>query len=273
MDFAPRGGLFDGLSAAFAGGSGGLTRGVYDMAALTTYLQENTKNTIQEIHGGLTGLSIGDSISSGVPIALTDGVGKLALVVNAGVDLAGSITLSGTSIDRDTGVETPADSEVIVIDGASTDASTVDAEGNTIVDISGGYLTSKWWKGAVTFSTTDVNISDVDVYQLSFEQFNDSFRIVLNSFDLNALCTNTLGWLYAYLYTVVVDDGRLTIAPVATLDVSEADSDPNVFYRRRRGDLGIVLRGRSDGIFVELIMGANNGHWEDITMKVWAELT
>jgi hypothetical protein len=93
----------------------------------------------------------------------------LVVVINAGSDVVGDITVTGTTVDRNTGVETPADTDTITIDAVSTDNSTTDARSNPIHELVDAYITSKWFTGAVVFSTADVNLSDVDIYHCSFE--------------------------------------------------------------------------------------------------------
>jgi len=238
--------------------------------ALTSYLDKNQKFSEEHIHGAFSKIENAAALSTGVPIDVGKGTGKVVLVVNAGSDLIGDVTITGTSVDRDTGTENPADTDTLTIAGVSTDNTTADAELNVIHRVVGGYISSKWFTGTVTISTTEVDISDVDVYHISFEQWNDTDTTV-ETFDVSCKTSNTNAWAYWYLYSVKVAAGLVTINDFAALSipdgtVAKADAE----WRLRRGDLGEHLTGSTDGIFVGQHLGpANQTYIEDLTMKVW----
>jgi hypothetical protein len=237
--------------------------------SLDSYLERNQRQLSHNVHGAFKVLSPADVLSAVSPINLTNGIGKLIFVANAGVDPNGSITISGDTVDRGTGVITPADSEVVALSGLSTDASDTDAESNPRYAITDGYITTNWFMGSVTISTADVDLSDVDVYQCSFEQFNDE-NTTIQGFDISTICNNTLGWLYAYLYTVTVTAPRVDITRIASLNVDVGDSEADRAYRLKRKNLDVNLTGTTDGVLVDLFFGPNNqNYWDDFSMKIW----
>lgn len=241
----------------------------------SNYTELNERNLDEHVHGTFTAAVTGDPLSSVAPITWTHGIGKIVIVVNAGSDFAGTITITGTQVDRNTGVETGAATEDITIDALTTDDSDTDAEGNTRHAFTGAYITSNWYKGSVTASTTDVTLTDVDIWAVSFEQVNDTPQLELETFNISFDVLNTAAWFYAYLYTIVVTAAtkKCTIVRSASLALDVGDSEV-VPYRLRRGNLGVSLDGSKDGFWYELFYGPNNQrYFADITIDVWFALT
>jgi hypothetical protein len=184
--------------------------------------------------------------------------------------MVGDITVTGTTVDRNTGVQTGSDSVTVTLDGATTDTSSTDAQSNVIHGFSKAYITSKWFTGSVTISTTEVDLSDVDVYHCSFEQLNDLPGMTINTFDVNAKSTNANAWAYFYLYSLKVTGDQCIIANEAALSVASGDAIANQYWRLRRGNLGVALDGSTDGMWVESYLGpAAQTYWDDLSLKVW----
>ena len=241
---------------------------------ISAFLDQNKRNLDENWNGVLQAEATGEAVSNGSPSGPHNhGIGKIVIVVNAGTDVSGTLTITGDTVDRNTGAVSAADTDDIVIDTLSTDASSTDAEGNTIHDLTNAYISSKWFSGSFTISTTDLNISDMDIYHVSFEQVNDQPNLTLQTFDMNALVTNASGWFYGYLYSVLVTGSKVNIQSEASLSVTAAQSVANEYYRLRRGNLGVSMDGAKDGFFVNLHFGPNlQQYWEDISMKVWFDL-
>ncbi len=223
------------------------------------------------VHGGLDTIATSQALDS-VPtdINVTVGISKLMIVVNAGSDFDGVITITGISVDRDTGDETPADTDNITIDALSTDGTTTDGNGNTIHAFTDAYISSKWFKGAVVLSTVDLTLTDVDVYQISFEQFGDASGISLHSVDATAIATNSSAWMDLHLYSVVVVNSKVSIANEGTLELLTSEVNSGNRYRKRLGNLDVALDGTTDGIWLDAFWGPlANVYWEDINVKVW----
>jgi hypothetical protein len=237
-----------------------------------TFIDVKERNAEYNLHGGLSVLDTAHDLGAG-SLVVTCGTGKIILVVNAGADVVGDITITGTSVDRNTGAETGADTDTITIDAVSTDNSDTDASGNTRHSFTGAYISSKWFKGSITISSADTDVTDMDTYQISFEQINDSPVCQINTFDMNALATNSTAWMYAYLYTLVVTGDKCDITRASTLDLPAAEVTANKFYRLRRGNLALSLDGSSDGFWVDMFPGPLvNTYWENINVKVWAHI-
>ena len=241
---------------------------------LSNYVDKKERNAEYNLHGGLHLMDSGSPLDS-VPtdIVVDTGTAKVMIVVNAGTDLAGEITLTGTTVNRDTGVETGADTDTITVDALTTDNSDADASGNARHSFTGAYITSKWFKGSVTLSTVDLTLTDVDTYCVAFEQFNDTPIVTLTTLDITAKATNTSAWLYAYLYTLKVTGDKCDIARIASTDLPAADVTANVYYRLRRGALDVEISGTTDGIWLDMFPGPlASTYWEDMNIKVWATL-
>lgn len=224
-------------------------------------------------NGGILSLATGQPLDS-VPtnIVVTKGIGKIIVVVNAGSDFDGTITLTGETIDRNTGASTPADTDTITVDALTTDDSATDSNGNTKHSFTGAYITSKWFTGSVTLSTTNLTLTDVDVYHVSFEQVNDSPDLTLDTFDVNLYTTNAAAEFDAYLFSIEKESGsKCDVTLEAQLHVG-ADGETaiaNKYWRLRRGNLAKALDGTTDGIWVDIHYSNSPAYVEDVTAKVW----
>lgn len=244
--------------------------------ALTSYDAEPSRTNVSNIHGGLLSLAVGQPLDS-VPtdLVVTKGIGKLMIVINAGGDVSGSITVTGTSVDRNTGATTPADTDTITVDALTTDNSDTDSNGNIRHAFTGAYITSKWFHGTVTLSTADLTLTDVDVYHVSFEQFNDQSNLTLTTFDVNLITTNVSAEFDAYLYSLEVIGDKCDIERTASLNVG-ADgltALANKYERLRRGNLAKALDGTTAGIWVDIYYSNSPAYVEDVTIKIWATKT
>lgn len=206
---------------------------------------------------------------------VTKGIGKLIIVINAGSDLNGEITITGTSVDRNTGATIPADTDTITVDALTTDGTTTDSNGNTVHSFTGAYISSKWFTGTVTLSTADLTLTDVDVYHVSFEQVNDSENLVINTFDANIFTTNVNAEFDSYLYTLHVTGDKCDIHNEADIHVG-ADGETaiaNKYWRLRRGGINEALDGLTDGFWVDVHYANSPVYVEDVTVSVWLTKT
>lgn len=238
---------------------------------LTSYEAAPAKSSESNIHGALQPLGTGGTLNSGSPLALaTKGIGKLVLVVNdgGGDDMVGTITATGTSVHRDTGVTTGSDTAVMTLAGVTTDGADTDGNGNGRHALTRAYITDKWFVGVVTLTTTDVTLTDLDSYHVSFEQFNDAPDLTLDTFDANLKATNANGNFDAYLYCVEVTGDQCDITRCADLNLGVPT--PGNYYRTRKGALARSLNGTTDGVFVDVFYSNSPTYIEDVTIKVWA---
>jgi len=240
-----------------------------------TYVPKATRGKVIHQHGGIEPILTGGAVSSGSPQAFTNGQSKVFIVVNAGSDVTGSLTITGDSVDRSTGIRTIGDTEVMAIDGLTTDGTTTDAAGNTVWTFTNAYISGKWWLNGCSFSTTDTDISDFDIYSVAFEQFGDQPNVVLEGVDISANPINSNAWVYGYLYSLIVPSGNvcnITVEAGGGLPASEITA--NRLYRMKRAELDVALDGTTDGAWAELHFGPfNQTYWEDINVKVWARIT
>lgn len=257
----------DGLHGYLAAAERNLSR----PHCLDSYIDIKERQAVWNIHGGIESISTGNALDSDpTDIDDTIGLGKIIVVINAGGDVTGEITVTGTTVDRDTGAETGADTDTLTVDTLSTDNSGTDSGGNVTYAFVNAYMTSKWFKGAVTLSTTNLTLTDVDIYQCSFEQFNDLPNVTIDTFDTNQFANNASANIYWHLYSVKPSGDKVTLAKEKSMELIAADVSVNLHYRLRRGNLGISIDGTTQGFFVQCYPEPlNNIYWEDINLKIW----
>lgn len=241
--------------------------------AFSMYDAEPARSSETSLDGAFILLSTpgGEPLSSGNDIVVSKGTGKLIIVVNAGSAFVGEVTVTGTVVDRDTGA-TGADTDTITVDALTTDNSDQDLNGNDRHAFTGAYITSKWFVGAVTISTTDLTLTDVDVYHVSFEQFDDTENIILDTFDANILTTSVNAEFDAYLYSIEVTADKCNITREASLNVGSDGETAiaNRYWRLRRGNINKTIDGRTDGTWVDVHYSNSPAFVEDVSIKVWA---
>jgi hypothetical protein len=243
--------------------------------SLPFYESKPDRGSELQMLGGMESVISGGSVSSGSPDVGTSGCSKLLFVINAGSDTAGSITITGDSVDRNTGAVTASDTEVVTIDGLTTDASDTDAVGNPRYSITSAPITTKWFQGSVTISTTDVNLSDFDCYGVAFHQFGDDpASVVVAGIDITALSTSTDGWLYAYMYSLEVTDGMATITRIASAELPSSVVTAARHHRRKIDNAAKALNPSTDGIWINIYPGPfNQRYWQDMTVLALYDAT
>jgi len=253
------------------GGGGSLPTTVTVPVNFTSYIEKNTRQLDEQIHGMFNQIVTGDTVATGDSPTFTNGLGKLMIVINAGADISGTLNVAGTQVNRNTGVETAAN-EDITIDALTTDNSDTDADGNIRHAFIGAYITSSWYKGDVTFSTTDLDISDFDVWNVAFEQVNDTESVTATTLDASLYSLNASAWVYIYEYLLDVDTTtkKVDVSRIASLELPAADVGADLSYRLRKGNIGQAFNGTSDGFFLDVHFGPNNQqYWANITIKAW----
>jgi hypothetical protein len=235
---------------------------------LSSYVDQPVRGKEMAQFGGMEVVLAGGNVSTGTPETATNGCGKLLLSINAGADVVGDITITGNTVDRNTGAITVADTEVVTLDGLTTDNSDTDAAGNVRHALIHAYITTKWFQGDLTITTTEVDVSDFDIYNVAFHQFGDTpTSVELDTLDITALPTNTAAWFYAYMYSLEVTNGTCNVTREASIELPSAVIDAaNLHYRRKIGNIGTVLDPSDDGVWVDIYAGPfNQTYWEDIT--------
>ena len=241
--------------------------------AFSMYDAEPARSSETSLDGAFSPIATAQPLDS-VPtdLVVSKGTGKIVVVVNAGSDFDGEITVTGDSVDRDTGAVTIADTDTLTIDALTTDNSDVDLNGNIRHAFIGAYITSKWFVGTVTLSTTNLTLTDVDVYHVSFEQFDDTADITLDTFDTNLLTTSINAEFDAYLYSIEVINDKCNITREASLNVG-AEGETAIadrYWRLRRGNINKAINGTTDGTWVDIHYSNSPAFVEDVSIKVWA---
>ena len=208
-------------------------------------------------------------------ISVSKGIGKILVVVVAGSDVDGTFTITGEKIDRSTGASTPGHTNTITVDAVTTDGSTTDSNGNRVHSFTGAYISDDWFTGTVVLSTTTLNLTCY-VFHVSFEQFNDTSNITLNTFDANIFTTNAAAEFDAYLYDLHKETGnKCDIENHAALHVG-ADGETaiaNKYWRLRRSGIAQAIDGATGGIWIDVHYANSPVYVEDVTIKVWATKT
>jgi hypothetical protein len=263
------------LDVSMIPAGGGATTTISIPDALSTYVDKIDKsNAVQGLHGGIELLATGVPLSSVAPINVTKNIGKVIIAMFTGTDPNGTITLTGTKVDRSTGVETPGFVDTITVNGFSSNDGGNDSNGFPIPELTDAYISNEWFRGIVQITTTDVNVGTVNVYHCSFEQMNGEPEFTVNAFDINATPINTAARLSAHLMKVVKDgNGKVQIAIVESLEVSGPPVANTQTRLRKSISGGLTLNGTTDGIFVLMdFLPASQAYWEDITTKVWFDV-
>ncbi len=245
--------------------------GICSERAYDFFVDQNQKNLELAFHGFIKQQENGHSFDSGSPLTDKNGISKTIMCVISGFDTDGSVTATGTSVDRDTGGETASDTSVVTIDGTSSDSTTTDANGETVYDLEDCYIFGKWFKGDVTYTTTDTTMT-IDTYSVAFDQNNDTANSEIKTMDFTGKPTNGNAWLSLHLYHLDVTGDKVTIATVADGVLENSDIDANELYRVRRGGIDTAFDGTSDGWWLQIGYGrASNTDWNAGTGTVTIE--
>lgn len=266
---------------------GGVTSWVTPMVdvpvVLTMFDAEPARAAEEGWNGGLLELDNAASVGPATPAndftVSTKGSGKIMIAVNTSSDSAGDITITGTSVSRDTMAQTGGATSVITINGTTTDSSAVDGNGNTVHGFTKAYITDKWYTGVVVISTSNVTIEDMDVFHVSFDQFGDHSGVTINQMDFNVFSTGVSAEFDAYMYTLEVTGDECDVTMVADVHVGSvggAKAQPavaNKYYRLRQGAIAAAIDGTSDGFWVDITYAGTPIAIEDVTGKVWADIS
>jgi len=244
---------------------------VNESILFSVYEEQPSRNFNHQIHGAFEAALTGGAVSNGSPQVVSSGLSKLLFVVNAGADVNGTLTVTGTAVDRNSQTRTPGATEDITIDTLTTDNSTTDAQGNTIHGFENAYVTSSWYLGSITLSTTDLNLSDIDVYNVGFEQVNDAPVLTLTTIDTTLLTTNASAWFYEYFYILEVNGSKkCTITMSASLELPVGDTVADRVYRLREGNIDVDIDGTTDGFWIEVFFGpAAASYFDNVNIKAW----
>ena len=123
--------------------------------------------------------------------------------------------------------------------------------------------------GTVSISSADLNLSDIDVYQIAFEQFNDELDTTLETQDITGYATNTNAWYYGHTYKITVSSGTCTIASLVDIAWPASKVAANTSYRWRR-TIDENVDGTTDGVWTEHYFGPlASAYWENLNFKLW----
>lgn len=246
--------------------------------ALTTYSATPDRNAQENVHGDLAANNTAVDVNAGDLTLTADtdwGLGKMVIVSN-GVAETGTVTITGTSVDRNTGAETGSQVSTVVIDTQTTDAGGTDANGQITRSLTNAYITDKWFTGTddIVISQTAGSLTDLDIYHIAFEQFGDVRSINIRSLDMTVYCetgdANTK--LSAYVYTVEVTGDKVNILPAGNSVVRTGDMVTGKWYRFRRGEIDKQLDGTTDGVFANVSLLGSPAKFRDMTLKIWVDI-
>ena len=139
-------------------------------------------------------------------------------------------------------------------------------------------ISDKWFTGIPIGVAEDIIITgtgttvptDIDVYHISFEQFNDATYIGLVTADMNYKVV-TPDKMSAYIYTVEVTGDKVSLTKQGEHVRTALQHVAGQMYRIRRGNMGIELDGTTDGIYLTITMNGNS-QFADVGIKVWGQV-
>jgi hypothetical protein len=249
---------------------------------LATYTEVPNRNALQNIHGGLSKIVNDHNFRDSGNLTLTgvtaQGIGKIIIVPIGGDTFVGTFTITGTTVNRDTGAKLTNQTEIINITNNAEDTTADDANGITKHNFTNALITDNWFDGGdadIVISTAGTAITQADIYNCAFEQFDSARVVVIQSLDVNVLCTAASGAsLSAYMYKVIVNGNIVNIEPIASI-VKNSAIDPfveNRYHRLRIGNIDLELNGANSGIFVEMAFLGTPSKFADASIKVWAKV-
>ena len=243
-----------------------------------TYTDIITRKTggVEEynVHGGLHLLgAAGAALNVGASVTRTTGTGKIVINVTT-FTVGGTVTITGDTVDRTTGVITAGDTENIYIDAVTIDSSSTGGRGGAadIHGFTGAYITNKWFNGSTVLSTTGLLDVVVSVYNVAFEQFGDEPKIELDQLDITLQPLHADCEFDAYLYSLVVYGRKCDITLEADVHLGTDGTTPvaDVYERLKRKSIGKKLDGTKDGIWLDMwFLAAAGPLVEDLTVKIW----
>lgn len=234
-----------------------------------------TKGDIHSIHGALIELATAQPLNNTTPITVTGGLSKLLVVAKAGTIIDGLVTFTGTSVDRTTGDQTASFGASVSITTLATDTTAPDSLGHRLVNIVDAIMSPNWFLGDVVISVNSADLTDVDVYQVAFEQFNDEQNLTIDTLDLGFLINNATAEMNVHLYAVERVGDLTDFTPIVDpVQLLAADTVADKFYRVRRGGLNKQLNGQSDGIVLAMNFDPiAQSYFEELSAKVWATVS
>jgi len=240
---------------------------------LTFSTDNNTRNSINNIHGGITMIVEEKPLSISEYIDCAVGISKLMIALEDGADYQGTIRITGTRVDRNTGEVTVGFVEHLDVDGETSNTSGIDSLGYFVWGFHSAYITSNWFVGDVIISTEDVEVLHTSVFQVGFEQFNDSANITLDTFDATFDISSTLAEYSFHLYLVIIKDSSVDVVRAMSAVRESANINP-LMYRVRRSNLNIPINGTDSGIFIDANLGPlNQTYFDSLVIKLWATKT
>lgn len=235
----------------------------------STFIEQNQKNLDEKMFGFFNAVASGQALASGTPVNTNVGVAHVVLIVNAGTDVIGDITITGDTVTHaDSKDITAGDTEIISINGLTTDTSDTDADGNRRLAYTNLYKTGKIFRGDITISTTDVDLSDLDVVQIFTT--HSVAGITVNAFEIIARPTNGAAWMYSYLYGLTEDTALKTmdLERIASVEIPAALTEANVGILGIQEGIDFTAPG-THAFFAETFFGPDaQSYWDDISIRI-----
>lgn len=238
----------------------------------TVSIEAPSRDGIMHIWGGLFALGAGAAISSGSPLNINPGRSRVGLLINTAPDDSGTLTLSGTIVDPVTGVGSAGTEDITLLTSRlGVDSSTTDAGGNTVWNFQDMIISESVFDGSVTVSTSDVNITDVDAYAISWQRRRNSSasNYQLTSVEIFAWPTATTARLFAHFYRVSKQSGDRYYDISSVVDFSQSSAPTASRPYSFRGEPGVpfTMSAGNDGMFCELQLDPTTPEWDDMTIS------
>lgn len=205
------------------------------------------------MYAGFQALVLGAAaVAPGPATTASVGTSKLSLEVNAGADLDGVLTLTGDSRHPSTGEVIVGDTETIALTGT------------------GRYTSLKTWVGDVDLSTTDLDVSDVDVYSLAlFDNAGQPFE--LESIQLLGTSLAAGATLTTELKRFRKTAGQFTVSeliPSGELDIGATPAGAQYWNLSYSTGLPLIQSDQGEGIFGSVTLTGSAGDWKDVRLAL-----
>ena len=236
--------------------------------------ERNVKTGLANLAGGMTNLVSDQALSNGSPINVTLNTAQLLVVLKTGgAPLPGSMKFTGTKVSP-LGVETPAFEEDIAVDVLTTNGTSTTTNGTVIRDMENAYISRDQFRGTVTISTTDLNMTAVDVCSFVYAANPWSSAATMDAALFSATPTNSGAKVDILIYHIDKGgwaDNKVTIKTVFHLEsTGTLQADQLLSLRKISVPPYTIVPSEYDGIMINAAFYPTaQTYWDSINLGLW----
>ena len=221
----------------------------------------------RQIVGSFNELTTSYAISKNNPLTFNHGLSRLFISIES-LNKKGTLFISGTKVDRNTGNKYPHTTEALIIDNSTSRYRALEKSTNAWQEFTGAYISLEQFEGDVEISTANVEAT-ISVWSVLFEQFNNLPEVFLSSISCSMKPTTNKAKIFinTYLFDVNTASNKVDVHCVSKLDLK--NPIPNRLYSLRHGTLNKRFSGTTDGLIVEVFTGPSQLKClTDLTIKI-----